>query len=172
MEEAIAADREEHPGCSYSQSSQSSYQRRGSETTMETIERVHRQCRGEQPVEIYRNTSQSSGDADEAFPQRSDDNRWGSIGGMVGPGNGTGRGRLELEHGGSLIDGIFRDFFGMVPGSSRPHPYGHYQDQQQRRARPHVPPHRSNPDPMDPSDAKERRKQQRFRKYDHHAEEV
>ena len=161
MDDAIAADREKHPGCHYNRSSQSSFQLRGDETTMTTIERVFRQCRGEKPIEIFR--SESSGEGQ--MPEQPDI-MGGTLGGMMGRGRTGGMGgRLEAEHGAGMLDDLFRGFFGVHP---------HHHDRQYRR-QPAAPPHRSyrgaEERGEEGSDEKERRKQ-RFRRYDRQAEEV
>eukprot|EP00946_MAST-07B_sp_MAST-7B-sp1_P000141 g141.t1 len=173
MEAAIREDREKHPGCAYNRSSQSSFQRRGEETTTETIERVFRQCRGEAPVEIYRESSQSSGEGsvpEDGLGGMMGGGRMG--GGMMGGGmvGGFGGGRMEAEHGAGMLDEIFRGFFGMDPWGQRPHHQGPPRDYRPRSS---IPPHwkRTAPD----EDADEKRTQrnfQRYRRYDRKAEEV
>ena len=129
---------------------------------METIERAFRQCRGEAPVEIYRESSNTSGDG-EMMPEQPS-GLMGGLGGLGGLGGAmAGDGRVGPGHGpGVMIDDLFRGFFGVDPHGLR-------------RQRP--PPHHAHPayegegSGSDQED-QERRKRQRYRRYDRRAEEV
>jgi len=68
MEDAIQRDRAENPGCQYSQQSSQSYQFINGESVSQRVQRVMRLCRGEPPVEIYKNRVQESGESGSRNP--------------------------------------------------------------------------------------------------------